>query len=123
MVSDGVEAVVGLSYDELFGPVVMAGLGGVFVEVFRDVAFRVPPFDADEARRMVSELRGLPLMQGARGKPPVDLDAFVDVIVRVQQMALDLGGDLRELDINPLLVRPSGAVALDALAVAQVGTS
>ncbi len=117
MVSDGVETVVGLSYDELFGPVVMAGLGGVFVEVFRDVSFRVPPFDAAEAQRMVSELRGLPLLQGARGKPAVDLDAFVEVIVRVQRMALELGDQLRELDINPLLVRPSGAVALDALAV------
>jgi acyl-CoA synthetase (NDP forming) len=117
MVSDGVETVVGLSYDELFGPVVMAGLGGVFVEVFRDVAFRVPPFDADEARRMIGELRGLPLLHGARGKPAVDVEAFVDVIVRVQRMALELGDQLRELDINPLLVRPSGAVALDALAV------
>jgi acyl-CoA synthetase (NDP forming) len=117
MVSGGVEAVVGLSYDELFGPVVMAGLGGVFVEVFRDVAFRVPPFDAEEAGRMVGELRGLPLLQGARGEPPADIEALVDVIVCVQQMALELGDELRELDINPLLVRPSGAVALDALAV------
>jgi acyl-CoA synthetase (NDP forming) len=117
MISDGVETVVGVSYDELFGPVVMAGLGGVLVEVFRDVTFRVPPFDADEARRMVQELRGLPLLQGVRGKRAVDVDAFIDVIVKVQRMALELGDTLRELDINPLLVRPSGAVALDALAV------
>jgi acyl-CoA synthetase (NDP forming) len=122
MVSDGVETVVGLSYDELFGPVVMVGLGGVFVEVFRDVSFRVPPFDSDEARRMIDELRGLPLLQGVRGKPPVDIDALVDAIVRVQRMALELGDDLRELDINPLLVRPSGAVALDALAVPRGST-
>src|SRR4051794_13571648 len=123
MVSDGVETVVGVSYDELFGPVVMAGLGGVFVEVFRDVAFRVPPFDEAEARRMVEELRGLPLLQGARGKPAVDVDAFVDTIVKVQRMALELGDELKELDINPLLVRPSGAVALDALVVPRRSTS
>ena len=119
MVSDGVEAVVGISFDELFGPVVMAGLGGVLVEVFRDVSFRVPPFDVDEARRMVEELRGLPLLQGVRGRPALDIDAFVDAIVKVQRMALDLGGQLRELDINPLLVRESGVVALDALAVVR----
>jgi acyl-CoA synthetase (NDP forming) len=119
MVSGGVETVVGIAHDELFGPVVMAGLGGVFVEVFRDVAFRVPPFDADEARRMLAELRGLPLLHGARGRPRADVDALVDVICKVQRMSLDLADSVRELDINPLLVLPEGqgAVALDALVV------
>ncbi|MDX6284638.1 MAG: hypothetical protein QOG53_123 [Frankiales bacterium] len=123
MVSGGVETVVGIAYDELFGPVVMAGLGGVFVEVFRDVAFRVPPFDADEARRMLQELRGLPLLQGARGRPRADVDALVDVICKVQRMSLDLADSVRELDINPLLVLPEGqgAVALDALVVPNRG--
>ena len=116
-VSGGVETVVGVSHDPLFGPVVMVGLGGVFVEVLRDVSFRVPPFDRDEAGRMVRELQGFPLLDGARGQRPVDVDALVDVIMNVQRLAMDFAGDVRELDINPLIVRPRGAVALDALVV------
>jgi acyl-CoA synthetase (NDP forming) len=116
-VSGGVETVVGVSQDPLFGPVVMVGLGGVFVEVLRDVTFRVPPFGADEAGRMVRELQAYPLLEGARGQKPADVDALVDVIMNVQRLAMDLAGDVRELDINPLVVRPRGAVALDALVV------
>ena len=116
-VSGGVEMVVGVSHDELFGPVVMVGLGGVFVEVLKDVTFRVPPFGADEAHRMLRELKGFPMLQGARGAKPADLDALVDVIVKVGRLAQDLAGDVAELDINPLVVRPRGAVALDALVV------
>jgi acetate---CoA ligase (ADP-forming) len=113
----GVETVVGFSHDALFGPVVMVGLGGVFVEVLRDVSFRVPPFGRDEAERMVRELRAFPLLEGARGQKPADTRALVDVIMQVQRLAMDLAGEVRELDINPLVVRPRGAVALDALVV------
>src|SRR5439155_20789830 len=116
-VTGGVELVVGLSFDEQFGLTVMAGVGGVSVEVYRDVAFRVPPFDRDEAMRMLQELIALPLLQGHRGRPAVDLDAVVDVILRVEQLAIDLPDRLRELDINPLLALPDRVVALDALAV------
>ncbi|WP_433476998.1 acetate--CoA ligase family protein [Spirillospora sp. CA-142024] len=116
-VRGGVETVVGLARDEVFGPTVMVGLGGVFVEVFRDMAFRVPPFDAEEAGRMVAGLRGFPLLTGTRGRPAADVDALVDVIMKVQRMGLELDGVLTELDINPLAVLPAGAVALDALAV------
>ncbi|MDL4773893.1 acetate--CoA ligase family protein [Actinomadura xylanilytica] len=116
-VRGGVETVVGLAHDELFGPTVMAGLGGVFVEVFQDVAFRVPPFDAAEAHRMLAGLRGFPLLGGARGRPAADVGALVEVIMKVQRMGLELDGVLTELDINPLAVLPTGAVALDALAV------
>jgi len=116
-VDGGVETVVGVSHDELFGPVVMFGLGGVFVEVLRDVTFRVPPFGRNEARRMVEEVQGYPLLRGARGRPKADVTALVDVIMKVQRLAVDLHADLAELDINPLAVLPKGAVALDALAV------
>ena len=120
MVTGGVEMLIGVSHDELFGPVVTVGLGGIFTEVFGDVTFRVPPFDADEARRALHELKGFKLLEGVRGAKPVDVDALVDTIMNVQRLALDLAGDVRELDINPLVVRPRGAVALDALVVTQV---
>src|SRR5680860_1204951 len=113
----GVEVGVGVSHDPLFGPVVMVGLGGVFVEVLRDVTFRVPPFDAGEAERMLRELQGFPLLEGVRGAKPADLDALVDVIMKTQRLALDLSDDVAELDVNPLVVKPRGAVALDALIV------
>jgi acetate---CoA ligase (ADP-forming) len=116
-VTGGVETVVGVSQDPLFGPVVMVGLGGVFVEILRDVSFRVPPFGRDEAERMARDLQGYPLLEGARGAKPADVGALVDVIMKAQRLAMDLAGDMRELDINPLIVRPRGAVALDALVV------
>ena len=117
MVEPGVEVVVGVSHDELFGPVVMVGLGGVFVEVLGDVTFRVPPFGKDEARRMIDELRGAPLLHGVRGRPPADVRALVDVIMKVQRLAVDLADEVREVDVNPLLLHRKGAVALDALVV------
>ncbi|MFB7499594.1 acetate--CoA ligase family protein [Streptomyces sp. NPDC056161] len=121
MVEAGVEMVVGVTHDDLFGPTVTVGLGGVLVEVLRDTAVRVPPFGEEQARDMVRELRGRTLLDGVRGRPPADLDALVEVVLRVQRMALELGGELAELDINPLVVLPKGqgAVALDALAVCR----
>ena len=116
-VSGGVETVVGVSHDPLFGPVVMVGLGGVFVEVLRDVTFRVPPFDRDEADAHGARAGGLRAARRRTRPKPADVDALVDVIMNVQRLAMDLAGDVAELDINPLVVRPRGAVALDALVV------
>lgn len=113
----GIECVVGVARDELFGPVVMFGLGGVFVEVFADVAFRVPPFDKDEARRMVDQTTGSALLHGVRGGRKAKVGALVDVIMKVQQLVVDHADRIVELDINPLVVRPDGVVALDALIV------
>jgi acyl-CoA synthetase (NDP forming) len=118
-ISDGVETVVGVHHDELFGPVVMFGLGGVFVEVLDDVAFRVPPFDRAEARRMIEETKGVALLRGARGRPPVSLTRLVDTLMAVQRLAVDHAGLIDEIDINPLLVTPDRAVALDALVVTR----
>jgi acyl-CoA synthetase (NDP forming) len=117
MVSGGVETLVGVSQDPLFGPVVTVGLGGIFVEVLGDVSFRVPPFHRDEAQRMVDELQGAAVLRGVRGAKPVDEAALVDTIMKVQRIALDLAGDIAELDVNPLVVRSRGVVALDALVV------
>jgi acyl-CoA synthetase (NDP forming) len=114
-----VELIAGLKMDELFGPVVVAGAGGIFVEVLRDVSLRLPPLDHGEARAMLEELRVAPLLHGARGRPPADVAAAADVLVRLGDLALDLGPRLRELDVNPLLVLPEGrgALAADALLV------
>ncbi|MDX3135345.1 acetate--CoA ligase family protein [Streptomyces europaeiscabiei] len=121
MVERGVEMVVGVTHDDLFGPTVTVGLGGVLVEVLRDSAVRVPPFAEDQAHAMLAELRGRALLDGVRGAPPADVDALVEVVLRVQRMALELGDEIAELDINPLMVLPrgQGAVALDALAVCR----
>jgi len=116
-VGGGVEVVVGMSHDDLFGPVVMAGLGGVFVEVLEDVTFRVPPFDRAEAERMLRELKGFAMLEGVRGAAPADLEALLDVLMNVQRLALDLSGEIAELDINPIVAKPRGALALDALVV------
>ncbi len=120
-VQGGVECVVGVSHDELFGPVVMFGLGGVFVEVLNDVTFRVPPFSKSEAHRMVREVAGFKMLEGVRGAKPSDVAALVDTIMRVQRLALDHADTIAEIDINPLLVLPrgKGAVALDALVIGR----
>ncbi|MEY9872253.1 acyl-CoA synthetase (NDP forming) [Streptacidiphilus sp. MAP12-33] len=121
MVEAGVEMVVGVTDDPVFGPVVTVGMGGVFVEVLRDTTVLVPPFGPADVRRALDRLRCRPLLDGVRGLPPMDVDALVEVVLRVQRMALDLGDQLTELDINPLVVleRGKGVVALDALAVCR----
>jgi acetyltransferase len=117
MVAGGTEMIVGVKSDPLFGPAVVCGFGGVLVEVVRDVAVRVPPLDVIEARRMIDELRGAPLLRGVRGRPPADVPALADVLARVAALAEDHHGRLRALDINPLLVLENGrgAVAVDWL--------
>jgi len=117
--ADGVETLVGFTTDPLFGPVVTVGLGGVLVEVLGDVATRVPPFGEAEALRMLDELAGRAILRGVRGAGPVDENALVAAIMDVQRMAMELSDEIAELDINPLLVRRRGAVALDALVVTQ----
>jgi len=114
-IAGGTECVVGVAEDQLFGPVVMLGLGGVLVEVLGDVTFRIPPFGRADATAMIHDLRGAALLERNRS----DTNALVDVLMSVQRLALDLSNEVAELDINPLLVRSSGlgAVALDALVV------
>ena len=120
MVTDAVaEVILGLSHQVPFGPTITFGLGGVFTEVFADVAFAVPPFDAARARTVVESIKGIKLLRGARGRPRGDVDALVDVVMKLQKLAVDLGDELSELDINPVMVRPEGrgVVAVDALVI------
>jgi acetyltransferase len=113
MVREGVEAIVGAVRDPQFGPVVMVGLGGVLVEVLDDVAFRVAPVTGSEAQAMLGELRGVRLLHGVRGRPPADLPAATDLIVRVSELATDLPA-LVELDLNPVFLLPEGTAVADA---------
>ena len=121
MAADGVDMVVGVLRDETFGPVVMVGLGGILVEVLDDVSFRRAPFDEEEARRMLGELRGFPLLAGARGRPEADVDALVSALASLATFAAE-HDDLESAEINPLRVLPRGrgAVGLDALVVTRV---
>ena len=118
MVTGGQEILVGVSRDPVFGPVLTVGLGGIYVEVFKDVAFRLPPVSLEDAKGMIDELRCSAILKGARGQPPVDVDALADCIERISWLAVDLQDRIVELDINPLRVLPKGARVVDALVVA-----
>jgi acetate---CoA ligase (ADP-forming) len=117
MLKGGTEAILGVTNDPLFGPAVMFGLGGIFAEVLKDVAFRLAPVTISVAREMIAEIKGYPLLAGARGKPPADVDALADAIVKLSALAVDLKEHLAELDINPLFVmeKGKGVKAADAL--------
>jgi acetate---CoA ligase (ADP-forming) len=115
--AQGIEALIGVINDESFGPVVALGLGGVLTEVLKDVTYRIAPFDIETAREMIADLRGAKLFDGYRGKPPGDKEALAKALVAVSNMAAALAPRLKELDINPVFVGPSGVVAADALVV------
>jgi acetate---CoA ligase (ADP-forming) len=117
MRSGGAELLAGVTVDPTFGPVLAVGLGGVFVEVLRDTSLRVLPVDAAEVRRMLGELRGLPVLEGARGRRPADLDAVAEAITGLAATALSLGSALRTLEVNPLWVDGDQVEALDVLVV------
>jgi acetyltransferase len=117
MVPRGAEMMLGIVRDPVFGPLIAVGFGGVYVEVLRDITFRVPPVDAPTAREMLGELRGYKILEGVRGMPPADMEALVDCIVRLSWLAHDHGATIRELDVNPLTVLAKGAKVVDALLV------
>ncbi len=119
MLDGGVETILGIHRDPVFGPVVMFGLGGVLVEVLDDVSFRVAPFHEDEARRMVLQLKGSAILEGVRGRGPYDLQALFTALARLSQFAAAYAETIESVDINPFLVLPEGrgAVALDALII------
>ena len=115
----GREIILGVNRDAAFGPMMMVGLGGIFVEVLGDVAFSPVPLDPDQARRLLGQLRGVKLLEGVRGQPPADIDALVDLMVRVARLADDWRDDIAEIDLNPVLVydRGQGLSVVDALIV------
>ena len=125
MVGGGEEFLLGISTDPVFGPVVTAGLGGIYVEVLKDVALRLAPIAHVEAHAMLASLRSYPLLTGARGRASLDIEALADCVVRVSWLAADMRGLLAELDINPLRVLPrgQGVRVVDALAIPAAGAS
>jgi acetyltransferase len=108
MVSGGTEVIVGVNNDPQFGPTIMFGLGGIFVEILKDVSLRIAPVGKEEAMKMIKEIKGFKVLAGARGRAKADIDAIADVLVKVSHMAVDLEEQVKELDINPLLVLPEG---------------
>ncbi|WP_051414276.1 acetate--CoA ligase family protein [Alloalcanivorax xenomutans] len=116
----GVECFMGIQRDPQFGPVAVFGLGGIFVEVLKDVAFRRCPFDREEARDLILSIKGAPLLQGARGRAPVDLDALSQVLANLSRFAVGAGERLDSIDINPVFAMPEGQGAFAADAVIQL---
>ncbi len=126
MVAGGVECTLGARVDPVFGPVVMFGLGGAFVEVLRDVSIRVAPLTRDDALAMIREVRAFPLLDGARGRPRCDLDALADALLALARFAMDARGTLASVDVNPFVAFPRGggpggasALALDAVVIGR----
>jgi len=117
MAPAGQEMVIGGLRDPYFGPLVMVGLGGIFVEVLRDVSFRICPITRLDAAEMLNELKGVAILDGARGMKPVSIDAIIDVLMKVggeNGLLMRHADDVAEADINPLIVSGNGAVAVDA---------
>lgn len=124
MIAGGVETIVGVHDDPGFGPVVMFGLGGIFVEVLKDVTFRAAPFGVEEAHRMIREIRGFPLLEGARGARPADVDALARLLSDLSRFAAAHSDRIEGIDLNPVRVMPAGegVLALDALMVMKERT-
>lgn len=115
MIKEGKEVIIGMHRDPQFGPLIMFGLGGIYVEVMKDVSFRIAPLTKYDARSMIPEIRSYPLLRGIRGEPPADIECLIDAILRLSQLVTDFP-EIQEMDINPLRVRAEGmgCIAIDA---------
>jgi acetyl-CoA synthetase (ADP-forming) len=118
MAPPSTEVIVGAIKDPQFGPALMFGLGGIFVEVLKDVAFRITPVSEDEAREMITEVRAYPLLKGYRNTPPADVDAIVKIIMNVSRLVSE-HPEIKELDLNPIMVYEKGAKTVDARIVLE----
>jgi acyl-CoA synthetase (NDP forming) len=113
MARPGVEVIIGMTKDPQFGPVLMFGLGGVLVEVLKDVAFRVVPLTPRDARQMVHDIKGFPILEGYRGQEPADLEALERILLRLSAFAEE-HPEIEEMDLNPIFAYKDDAVAVDA---------
>ncbi len=118
MARPGVEVIIGMSKDAQFGPVLMFGLGGIWVEVLKDVAFRIAPLARRDAREMITEIKGYPLLTGYRGQEPVDMAKLEDFLLKVSRF-VELNPEVKELDLNPVFAYKDDAVAVDARVILE----
>jgi len=116
MIQEGVEVIVGIFRDQQFGPVILFGLGGIFVEVLKDISLRVPPITRYDAEEMIKEIKGYRILEGFRGKTRSDIEAVIDVLLKVSRLSVDLKDIVLEMDLNPIIVGPKdrGAKVVDA---------
>jgi len=118
MARPGVEVIIGMSKDPQFGPVIMFGLGGILVEILKDVSFRVVPLVKRDAQQMIREVKGYPLLEGYRGQEPADIASLEDVILKLSEF-VEQNPEIKELDLNPIFANKDGAVAVDARIVLE----
>ena len=113
MAPQGTEVIVGMTTDPQFGPVMMFGLGGIMVEVLKDVSFRLVPLADKDATQMINEIKGRPILEGVRGQPAADIKALQSAILKVSKF-VEAHPEVQELDLNPMFAYPDGAIAVDA---------
>jgi len=113
MIPQTTEIIIGMMKDPHFGPVIMFGLGGIFVEVLKDISFRIIPLDEIDAREMITEIKGYEILKGARGKPPRDIKAIEEVLMKVSKLTIE-NPEINEIDLNPIFVFEKGLQVVDA---------
>jgi acyl-CoA synthetase (NDP forming) len=118
MAQPGIEVIIGISKDAQFGPVVMFGLGGIFVELLKDVSFRIVPLTRKDAGEMIKEIKGYQILKGYRGQEPADVPSLEQLIVKVAELA-EQNPQIKELDLNPVFAYKNGAVAVDARVILE----
>ena len=118
MAKPGVEVIIGMTKDAQFGPVLMFGLGGILVEILKDVSFRIVPLAPRDAAEMIRDIKGYPVLEGYRGQPPSDVSALEDMLLKVSAF-VDKNPDIKELDLNPVFAYSDGAVAVDARVILE----
>jgi acyl-CoA synthetase (NDP forming) len=121
MARPGVEVIIGMSKDAQFGPVLMFGIGGVLVEILKDVSFRIVPLTRRDTHEMVREIKGYPLLEGYRGQEPADVSYLEELLLKVSRL-VEATPEIKELDINPLFAYSDGAVAVDARVILEENT-
>ncbi|MHA1367374.1 MAG: acetate--CoA ligase family protein [Candidatus Heimdallarchaeota archaeon] len=114
MVKPSTEIIIGVTRDPTFGPAIMFGLGGIFVELLKDVSFRIAPITQSDAKEMINEIKALPMLQGFRGGPNVDLKNIVETLLKVSKFTIDYIDDILEIDLNPIFAYDDHLLTVDA---------